>query len=83
VFDKRNYTYQRDFAKKYFSQGIEAGRKEGYGELLREQLLQRFGELPADVMARLDEAEANTLLAWGRRVLTAGSLADVFASEPG
>ena len=84
---QHNYTYQSDFAKKYFSQGIEEGRKEGrkegYGELLREQLLQRFGELPADVMARLDEAEADTLRAWGRRVLTAGSLADVFASEPG
>jgi hypothetical protein len=86
LMQQHNYTYQSDFAKKYFSQGIEEGKKEGielgYREVLRDQLQQRFGELPADVMARLDEAEADTLRAWARRVLTAGSLADVFTAEP-
>jgi hypothetical protein len=71
---QHNYTYQSDFAKKYVA--------EGYRELLRKQLQQRFGELPADAIARLEEADADTLEAWAGRVLTASSLADVFASEP-
>jgi hypothetical protein len=33
-------------------------------------------------MARLDEADADTLDTWGDRVLTATSLADVFTSDP-
>ena len=79
---QHNYTYQSDFARKYVAEGVKEGTKKGYRELLRKLLQQRFGELPADVMARLEEADADTLDAWGGRVLTAGSLADVFASEP-
>jgi hypothetical protein len=90
LMQQHNYTYQSDFAKKYVAQGLEEGMKEGtkkgielgYRELLRDQLQQRFGELPTDVMARLEEADADTLRAWALRVLTAGNLADVFASEP-
>jgi hypothetical protein len=76
--DLRSYTYLSDFARKY----VAEGRTEGYRELLRAQLEQRFGALPADAVARLDKADSDTLGAWERRVLTAASLADVFASEP-
>jgi hypothetical protein len=72
--DRHNYTYQSDFAKKYVAQGFR--------ELLLDQLQQRFGELPADVMIRLDEAAIDTMKVWAGRVLTATSLADVFASDP-
>lgn len=44
-------------------------------------LQQCSGELPVEVQARLDAADASTLGVWGRRVLTAASLADVFAPE--
>jgi hypothetical protein len=54
---QRNYTYQSDFAKKYVA--------EGYRAVLRTLLEQRFGELPADAIARVDEADADTLDAWG------------------
>jgi hypothetical protein len=86
IMQQHNYTYQSDFARKYVAEGVKEGTKKGielgYRALLRKQLQQRFGELPADVAARLDEADADTLDAWGGRVLTASSLADVFASEP-
>lgn len=78
---QHNYTYQSDFAKKYVAEGRNEGRKEGYRALLRTLLQERFGELPADAIARLDDADADTLDVWGRRVLTATSLADVFASD--
>ncbi|HWN68825.1 MAG TPA: hypothetical protein VNM90_14405 [Haliangium sp.] len=79
LMQQHNYTYQSDFAKKYVAEGT----KLGYRAVLRTQLQQRFGELPADAIARLEEADADTLDVWARRVLTATSLADVFASEPG
>jgi hypothetical protein len=78
VMDLHNYQYQSDFAKKYYAQGIE----QGYREMLRKQLQQRFGALPASAEARLEEADADTLDAWASRVLTAASLADVFDSDP-
>jgi hypothetical protein len=87
LMQQHNYTYQSDFAKKYVAEGVKEGTKKGielgYRATLRTLLEQRFGALPADALARLDQADADTLDAWVRRVLTAGSLADVFASEPG
>lgn len=77
LMEQHKYTYQSDFAKKYVAEGVARG----YRELLGAQLAQRFGELPVEIQARLDAADADTLNAWGRRVLTATSLADVFAPE--
>jgi hypothetical protein len=86
IMQQHNYTYQSDFARKYVAEGVKEGTKlgiaQGYRAVLRTLLEQRFGELPADAIARLEEADADTLDAWTRRVLTASSLADVFASEP-
>jgi hypothetical protein len=81
IMQQHNYTYQSDFAKKYVAEGKKEGIELGYREVLRDQLQERFGELPADIGTRLDQADADTLRAWTRRVLTARSLADVFASE--
>jgi hypothetical protein len=87
LMQQHNYTYQSDFAKKYVAEGVKEGTKKGiemgYREVLRKLLQQRFGELPVDVIARLGEADADTLDAWTGRVLTATSLADVFAAERG
>lgn len=63
-------------------QGRKQGRKEGLCELLTAQLEQRFGPLPEPVRTRLESAEAEQLGRWGRRVLVAPSLAEVFADEP-
>lgn len=81
--------HQSDFARKYFSEGfqegfgqsVREGIEPGYRELLRAQLEQCFSALPADAVARLDKADTDTLGAWGRRLLTATSLADVFSSD--
>jgi hypothetical protein len=82
IMQQHKYTYQSDFARKYVAEGVKEGTKQGYRDLLQDLLKLRFGELPADVAARLDAADGDTLRAWGRRVLTAGSLAEVFAPEP-
>ncbi len=64
-------------------QGIEKGRKqgieEGEAEVLLWQLERKFGEVPPEYRQRLENANSDQLLMWAERILTAESLADVFA----
>ena len=63
-----------------FQQRIRAeGRRQGEAEVLLRQLRSRFGALPEDVTARLNAADAETLLRWSERVLSASTLDAVFA----
>lgn len=65
---------------------IEEGRTEGLAkgvvlgerQMLLSLLQQRFGTVPASYQKRLKEADSDTLLEWGRRVLSAPSLKEVF-----
>ena len=79
--EQRNYTYQTDFAKKHYGAGRRDGVVEGRRELLLEQLEERFGKLPADIIARVEQAGPEDVSTWGRRILTADSVQAVFASE--
>jgi hypothetical protein len=47
---------------------------------LLEQLQARFGAVPAQVKARIQAADAADLGRWALHVLTAASLAEVFAT---
>jgi hypothetical protein len=69
----KGYEYQSEFAKKYVAQGERA--------LLLRQLRARFGELPANAVARVEGAEVALLDRWGERVLSAKTLAEVL-DEP-
>lgn len=68
------------------AQGVTEGRAEGRAEGLRvgeaEILLRllraRFGALPVEVEARVSTADAETLLRWSERVLTAPSVEAIF-----
>jgi predicted transposase YdaD len=63
-------------------QGEAAGRREGEAEVVLRLLRIRFGALPEDVTARLNAADAETLLRWSERVLNAPTLDAVFAENP-
>ena len=58
--------------------GLAQGVQRGEARILRSLLRLRFGELPDAVHHRLDTADADTLLGWSARVLTAPTLAAVF-----
>lgn len=62
------------------SEGLLEGLLEGRRQMLRAQLGERFGPLPADVIARIEDADSEQLDRWIRRVLSAQSLEDVLAS---
>ncbi|WP_159372850.1 Rpn family recombination-promoting nuclease/putative transposase [Nocardia caishijiensis] len=61
------------------ARGKARGRVEGRAETLVEQLTVKFGPLSSAVSERVRAADADELHVWVRRVLTAGSLAEVFA----
>ena len=59
-------------------QGIQQGQTEGEAAILVRQLERRFGPLSPRHRARIESADAETLLVWGDRVLTAQSVDEVF-----
>lgn len=58
-------------------QGIEQGVQRGEARMLMSLLRLRFGELPDAVQQRIESADADTLLHWSERVLTAVTLAEI------
>ena len=74
-------TFEQLLRKEEFQKGLEKGVEKGQRELLLDQLTERFGALPAVVSQRVTRASLQDLRRWGRRILTAASLDDVFASS--
>jgi len=70
-----------EWTETWKEQGLEEGRRQGIvkGEaaLLQRLLERRFGPLDEAQRQRLQAADADTLLAWGDRLLTATSAEDV------
>lgn len=67
-------------AKRLHAKGKAEGRTEGHAELLLRQLDARFGPLPIAVVARVHAAPAADLERWAIAVLSAPTLAAVFAT---
>ena len=63
-------------------EGVKQGEVQGKRELLLVQLRERFGRLPAAMVARIDKAGAAELNIWARSVLTAESLEEVLGVKP-
>ena len=59
-------------------QGLEQGRKQGEAAMLQRLLERRFGRLSPAVSRRLETADADELLRWADRVLSARTLEGVF-----
>jgi hypothetical protein len=61
------------------SEGRAEGRARGRVEMLLHLVAARFGDLPADLRARVQSGRSEDLDRWADRVFEAKSLADVFA----
>ncbi len=74
----QGYEYQSDFARRYFSQGrqagVEIGQRQGQCAVLIRLAEQRFGAMPAESRVRVEAADAQTVDRWLDRLLTASSL---------
>jgi hypothetical protein len=61
-------------------QGMQQGLVHGVRGILAEQFSARFGELPPPVRTRLEAADLATLHDWGRRLLSATRIEDLFGA---
>lgn len=61
------------------ARGKARGRAEGRAETLIEQLTEKFGAVPAALVARVRAADVDRSREWTRRVLTANTLDETFA----
>ena len=68
----------QEWTKEWREQGLEQGRKEGELLILTRQLEHRFGPLSENYKRRLQETDADNLLKWSERILTAASIEEVF-----
>jgi predicted transposase YdaD len=59
-------------------QGRQEGRKEGEAAILLRLIALKFGSPTEEVRARIEEADADTLLDWSTRILTADRVDDIF-----
>lgn len=72
--------WNRKIREEGLEEGREEGRDEGRKEVVLRLLRLKFGTLPPEVEERVRAADADRLLRWNDRILTAERLADVFAS---
>ena len=70
--------WTREWERQGLEKGLKKGVRQGEATLLARLLERKFGPLSARIRQRVDRADAETLLTWGERVLTARSLAEVF-----
>lgn len=63
---------------KGIQEGQQKGRQAGEAALLMRQLERRFGPLAPEAKSRITNADAETLLIWGDRVLTANTVEQIF-----
>jgi hypothetical protein len=66
------------YAEELIQQGRAEGRAEGRVDLLEQLVLQKFGELPPAYRERLASSTDEQLVRYGRRLLTAETLQDMF-----
>ena len=65
--------------EKGIEKGIEKGMEKGEAMFLARQLRQKFGTLPPTVEQRIGRARSEELAMWGKRVLSAESLDEIFS----
>jgi hypothetical protein len=77
-----NEELREEGRKEGLQKGLRQGRREGEAELLIRQIELRFRRLDEETRKRIRAADADRLLQWGERILTARRLSDVFAVGP-
>ena len=60
---------------------MEKGIEKGLGyerALVNKLLVRRFGDLSSSILQKLEQADPNTLLSWGEKILDAKTIEEVF-----
>ena len=67
-----------EWTQEWRQEGRQEGRREGERHLLVQQLEHRFGTLDDSTRSRIERASDERLITWGKRLLSAERLEDVF-----
>jgi len=78
LLEEDEWLLELPYLRRIRAEGHAEGRREGEAEVLLRQLRVRFGALPEDVTTRINAADAETLLRWSERILSASTLDAVF-----
>lgn len=78
---RQRYAQEADimsgFAARFIEQGIQQGVQQGEARVLLRQLSARFGVLSSETRQKIETADADTLLQWSERILSAQTLDEV------
>ena len=75
---QRAEKWTREWFAEGKAEGKAEGRRLGKAETLKDQAIQRFGDLPSWAVDRIDRADVETLDRWLGRILIARRLEDLF-----
>jgi flagellar biosynthesis/type III secretory pathway protein FliH len=76
--DRWNHELREEGRQEGRQEGLQEGRQEAAAQVLLRLLRLKFGPLEPEVEERVRATEADRLLEWSERVLTAEHLHDVF-----
>lgn len=69
--------WDRELREKALQEGLQEGLQKGEARVLLRQFRLKFGPLDPETEKRVRSADADRLLGWSERILTAESLQDV------
>lgn len=69
------------FAERFIHQGVQKGQQQGEAVMLLRLLQLKFGVVPEATRRRIESADAQMLLTWSERVLTATSVEQVLGAN--
>jgi flagellar biosynthesis/type III secretory pathway protein FliH len=61
-------------------EGLEEGQKEGQREVVLELLEAKFGPQDDSILQRIEKGSREQILLWAKRILTASSPDEIFAT---
>jgi hypothetical protein len=76
--EQENMPYVTSAERIGIQKGLEQGRQEGEAAILLRLIALKFGAPSEAVRERIEAAEADTLLDWSARILTAEQVDDIF-----
>ena len=69
----------KEWTKQWWEGGMQQGVQQGEVAVLLRQIKRKFGPtVAASFQQRVEQADAETLLVWSERILTAESIDDIF-----
>ncbi len=81
MIEENKIDWTAEWREEGWREGRLEGRREGEAKLLLRLLAKMYGPLTPAIQDRVRRAQADQLLEWGERLVTSGSLEEVFGRD--